>query len=81
MFSLSAHSTAETLNIRTEFRYVVVPSNIYDPSFKTARKKQWCLGAGLAGGGVTNIFVIYLGEGGSRIFFQRIWEGGRQIFV
>ena len=50
----------------------MVPSNIYDPSFKAARKKQWCLGAG--GGGVTNIFVIYLG--GSRIFFQRDWGAG-----
>ena len=29
---------------------------------------------GLAGGGVINIFVIYLG--GSRIFFQRDWGGG-----
>ena len=57
----------------------MVLSNIYDPSFKAARKKQWCLGDGLVGGGgVTNIFVIYLG-GGVENFFQRDW-GGRQMF-
>ena len=38
----------------------MVPSNIYEPSFKAARKKQWCLGVGL-GEGVTNSFVIYPG--------------------
>ena len=78
MFSLSAHSTAEMLNIRIEFRYVV-PSNIYDPSFKAARKKQWCLGAGLGwGGGVTNIFIIYLG--GVEKIFPKGLGGGRQVF-
>ena len=50
----------------------MVPSNIYDPLFKAARKKQWCLGAGL-GGGVTNIFVIYLGD---REFFSKGIGGG-----
>ena len=53
----------------------MVPSNIYDPSFKAARKKQWCLGAGL-GGGVTNIFVIYLGGGGREFFSKGIGGGG-----
>ena len=57
----------------------MVPSNIYDPSFKAARKKQWCLGAGLGGGGVTNIFVIYLG-GGVENFFPKGLGGGRQMF-
>ena len=53
----------------------MVPSNIYDPSLKAARKKQWCLGAGL-GGGVTNIFVIYLGGGGVENFFPKGLGGG-----
>ena len=44
----------------------MVPSNIYDPSFKAARKKQWCLGAGLGGGG-------------SQTFLSYIW-GGREFF-
>ena len=78
MFSLSADSTAEMLNVRIEFR-CLVPSNIYDPLFKAARKKQWCLGAGR--GGVTNIFVIYLGGGGSRIIFQRDWGGIVKFFA
>ena len=52
----------------------MVPSNIYDPSFKAARKKQWCLGAGWGGGhkhfchisgGVENFFPKGLGGGGS----------------
>ena len=39
---------------------------------KQQEKQQWCFG-GWAGG-VTNIFVIYLG--GSSMFFQRDWGGG-----
>ena len=45
---------------------------------KQQEKQQWCFGgwAGL-GGGITNIFVIYLGGGaGSSMFFQR-YCGGR----
>ena len=48
----------------------MVLSNIYDPSFKAARKKQWCLGAGLGGGG-----------GGSQTFLSYTWGGeGREFF-
>ena len=49
---MSLHSTAEMVNkyITVENRYVI-PSlcNIYNPSFKAARKKQWCF-VGWAGG-------------------------------
>ena len=55
----------------------MVPSNIYDPSFKAARKKQWCLGAGWGWGGVTNIFVIYLG--GVEIFFPKGLGGSSNV--
>ena len=55
----------------------MVPSNIYDPSFKAARKKQWCLGAGWRGG-VTNIFVIYLG-GGVEKFFPKGLGGSSNV--
>ena len=37
----------------------MVPSNIYDPSFKAARKKQWCLGAGLGVGSQTFLSYIW----------------------
>ena len=49
-------------------------------NLKQQEKQQWCFGdwAGV-GGGVTNIFVIYLG-GGVSMFFQRDWGGGRQNF-
>ena len=78
MFSLSAHSTAEMLNIRIEFRYVV-PSNIYDPSFKAARKKQWCLGAGLGGGSET--FLSYIWGGGGREFVSKGIGGVVKLFA
>ena len=45
---------------------------------KQQEKQQWCFGGWAGGGGVTNIFVIYLG-GGSSMFFQRDW-GCRQNF-
>ena len=44
---------------------------------KQQEKQQWCFGGWAGVGGVTNIFVIYLG--GSSMFFQRDW-GGRQNF-
>ena len=47
---------------------------------KQQEKNNGVLVAGL-GGGVTNIFVIYLGGGGSSIFFQRDWGGVVKIFV
>ena len=54
----------------------MVPSNIYDPSFKAARKKQWCLGAGLVmvGGrrGGSQTFLSYIGGGrGVENFFPK----------
>ena len=48
----------------------MVPSNIYDPSFKAARKKQWCLGVWAMGGGGSQTFLSYI-LGGREIFFQR----------
>ena len=51
---------------------------------KQQEKQQWCFGGwaglGWAGvGGVTNIFVIYLGGGGSSMFFQRDWGGLQNV--
>ena len=47
---------------------------------KQQEKNNGFLVAGLeGGGGVTNIFVIYLG--GSSIFFQRDWGGGSSKFL
>ena len=55
----------------------MVPSNIYDPSFKAARKKQWCLGAGLGRGGHKDFCHI---SGGVENFFPKRLGGGRQMF-
>ena len=52
----------------------------YDLKQQEKKKNNGVLGAGL-GGGVTNIFVIYLGVGGSSMVFQRdLGGGGRQNF-
>ena len=48
---------------------------------KQQENKQWCFGGWAGrGGGVTNIFVIYLG--GGRVFFSNgIGGGGVKIFA
>ena len=43
-------------------------------------KQQWCFG-GWAGGGVTNIFVIYLGVGGPVCFSNGFGGGVVKMFA
>ena len=54
----------------------MVPSNIYDPSFKAARKKQWCLGAGCGGGGHKHFCHI---SGGVDSFFPKGLGGSSNV--
>ena len=58
----------------------MVTSNIYDPSFKAAREKQWCLGAGLGGGGHEDFCHISGGGVVENFFPKGLGGGGRQMF-
>ena len=80
--SLSAHSTAEMLNKfviidRIAFKFVV-PTIFMTPHLKQQERNNGVCGLGWCVCGVGVGSQIYLG--GSRIFFQRYWCGGRQMF-
>ena len=56
----------------------MVPSNIYDPSFKAARKKQWCLGASWEGGGGGHKHFCHI-SGGVENFFPKGLVGSSNV--